>query len=78
MPDPTYNELLSEIIAAMPPPYDPAVHVIAKVVAQEAHIDPRNALLYLLKLAADGKLRQLETGVRLPNGRIAAAFIRVE
>lgn len=72
--EPTENELLDEILATIPPPYNAKEHVIAADLVRERGMVHSTALRVLRGLVQDGKLREVE--VILPTGQPGSAFVR--
>jgi len=71
----TENDLLDAILAAEPPAYDPAAHVIAKALARELGLSEHAALSRMKRMARENPALEL-IEVRVENGNIAIALVR--
>ena len=71
----TENDLLNAIVAAEPPDYDPAVHVISKALAAELGLSTKAALDRIKRMARNSPEYEL-IEVRLDNGNTAIALAR--
>lgn len=70
------NELLAELVAALPPLFDPTRHVTAKIFSETGQLGVDAARNYLERLVKEGRLRRIE--VRLETGQIGTAYERAE